>query len=134
MDRNKVEIQLLEKDPERLLLDYQGMIWAIVRKQHAKGLVKYYDQDDLFQEINKKLLERMHRIQKQFNNSSQLRTYFSRIIKNICLENIRKINHVMEPQADPYGKNELSVEPIDVFLIQQEYERFSRVITENKAR
>ena len=108
MDRNKVEIKLLKKNPEKLLLEYQGMVWAIVRNQMMKGLIAYDEQDDLFQEIMKKLLERISRIQSQFNNSSQLRTYFSTIIRNICYENTRKVSMILEPQAEPYGELELA--------------------------
>jgi RNA polymerase sigma factor (sigma-70 family) len=129
MDRNQVEIELLRKDPEKLLLEYQSMIWAIVRKQFLKGLVKHNDQDDLYQEINKKLLERLPRIQEQYRTSSKLRTYFSKIIQNICLEDLRKLNVVMEPKADPYGNTEVVDIPVDYFLIQQEFERFRRIIT-----
>lgn len=128
MDRNKVEIELLKKNPEKLLLEYQNMIWAIVRNQFLKGLVKHSDQDDLFQEINKKLLERMPRIQAQYRTTSKLRTYFSKIIRNICLEDLRKLNLLMEPQPDPYGLVDLAEEPVDHFLIQQEFDRFKRII------
>lgn len=128
MDRNKVEIKLLQKTPEKLLLRYQEMIRTIVRIQSSKGLIKHGDIDDFVQEINKKLLERMKRIQNQYNHSSQLRTYFSKIILNICLEEMRKGSQVMEPQPEHYGKSEIADEPVDNFLFKQEYERFERVI------
>jgi len=128
MDRNKVEIKLLKKNPEKLLLEYQGMIWAIVRNQLQKGLIAYDEQDDLFQEIMKKLLERLPRIQAQFNSTSQLRTYFSTIVRNICYEHFRKGSMVMEPQPESYGDVEVATEPVDSFLFKEEYERFQRVI------
>ena len=128
MDRNKVEIKLLKKNPEKLLLEYQGMVWAIVRSQMLKGLIKYSEQDDMVQEILKKLLERMPRIQAQFNNTSQLKTYFSKIIMNICLEDFRKVNILMEPQPEPYNTTDIVTEPVDTFLFREEFERFRKVI------
>jgi len=91
-------------------------------------MVRYREQDDLVQEINKKLLERMSRIQAQYNNSSKLRTYFSVIIRNICLEEYRKIGMVSEAEPFPYLKAEASESPVDLFLFNQEYERLQRVI------
>lgn len=128
MDRNKVEIKLLKKNPEKLLLEYQGMVWAIVRNQMMKGMIAYDEQDDLFQEIMKKLLERLPRIQAQFNNTSQLRTYFSTIVRNICYEDFRKVSMVMEPQSELYGDDEVASEPVDSFLFREEYERLQKVI------
>lgn len=128
MDRNSFEIELLRKDPGKLLLEYQEMIRAIVRLQMSKGLLGFSDQDDLVQEVNQKLLERMPKIQSQFNGGSKLRTYFSVIIRNICLEVFRRPGIVCEPESNPYGTHEISVEPVDVFLIRQECEKLKRVL------
>lgn len=127
MDQNKVEIKLLKTDPEKLLLAYQGVIWTIVRTQVVKGMLRLSDQEDLVQEINKKLLERLPRIREQYKHSSKLKTYFSVIIRNICLEEFRKPAIVSEPEVAPYGANEQAVDPVDTLLISQEYERLRRV-------
>ncbi len=127
MDRNKVEIELLKKDPGKLLLNYQPVVWTIVRNYLSKGMVRYREQKDLVQEINKKLLERMPRIQAQYNYSSKLRTYFSVIIRNICLEENRRMNMVAEDPI-PYLTTDASVDPEDLFLYRQEYERLQRIL------
>ena len=129
MDRNKVEIKLLQKDPESLILDYQGLIRTIVRSLVASGRVRKADQQDLMQEVNKKLLERLARIRDQYNHSSKLRTYFSVIIRNICMEEIRKPGLVAEPDPDPYLAAEVYEHPKDLLAISQEYERLMRVLT-----
>ncbi len=127
MDRNKVEIHLLQNNPDKLLLKYQQTIRIIVRLQVKRGLIRRADQEDLIQEINRKLIERLPRIQKQYNGSCQLRTYLSVIIRNMCLEELRKNEAVYEPEPAPY-QSQLLEEDIDPFLIDQEYERFERVL------
>ena len=128
MDRNQVEIKLLKSEPRKLLLKYQPIIWTIVRNYFSKGMVRFREQEDLVQEINKKLLERMPRIQAQYNYSSKLRTYFSVIIRNICLEEYRKISMVSEPDPEPYIISDASESPVDLFLFNQEYERLQRIL------
>ncbi|MEA1878182.1 MAG: sigma-70 family RNA polymerase sigma factor [Bacteroidota bacterium] len=128
MDRNLIEIELLKSDPRKLLLKYQQIIWTIVRSYFSKGMVQFREQEDLVQEINKKLLERMPRIQAQYNYSSKLRTYFSVIIRNICLEEYRKISMVSESDPLIYYKTEASESPVDLFLFNQEYERLQRIL------
>ncbi len=128
MDQNQIEIDLLKQDPQKLLLHYQSIIWTIVRGFYSKGMVRYREQEDLVQEINRKLLERMPRICAQYNNSSKLRTYFSVIIRNMCLEEYRKINMVSDTDPLPYLKTEASETPVDLFLYKQEYERLQRVM------
>ncbi|MCK5822311.1 MAG: sigma-70 family RNA polymerase sigma factor [Bacteroidales bacterium] len=128
MDRNQIEIKLLKSNPRKLLLKYQSIIWMIVRDYFSKGMVRFREQEDLVQEINKKLLERMPRIQAQYNYTSKLRTYFSVIIRNICLEEYRKIGMVSEADPIPYLKTEAAESPVDLFLFNQEYERLQRII------
>lgn len=128
MDRNQIEIELLKSDPRKLLLKYQQIIWTIVRGYFSKGMVQFREQEDLVQEINKKLLERMPRIQAQYNYTSKLRTYFSVIIRNICLEEYRKISMVSESDSLIYMKTEASESPVDLFLFNQEYERLQRIL------
>lgn len=129
MDRNLVEIELLKKDPGKLVEKYQQLIWTIVRNYLKKGMVRYWEQEDLVQEVNKKLLERIHRIQAQYNYTSKLRTYFSVIVRNICLEEYRRIDTLSEPESPPYIISEASEKPVDLLLFKQEFERLQRVLT-----
>ncbi|MBT7094235.1 MAG: sigma-70 family RNA polymerase sigma factor [Bacteroidetes bacterium] len=128
MDRNQVEIRLLKNSPGKLLVKYQRMIRIIVRVYIQRGMISQRDQQDMIQEINRKLIERLPKIQKQYNGSSQLRTYFSVIVRNMCLEELRKPFMLSEPDQPPYESNQLSEEPVDLFLVRQEYERLQRVL------
>lgn len=128
MDRNEVEIRLLKEDPDQLILEYQGMIWTIVRSMSASGRLPRIEHADLVQEINRKLLERLPRIRDQFSQVSRLRTYFSVIIRNICLEEFRRSQAISEPAPVPYEPAELFVEPNDLLLVAQEFERLRRVL------
>jgi len=118
----------LNSDPGKLLTLYQDLIRIIVRKYTHLGYVSNRESDDLIQEVNRKLLERLPKIQSQYNGSSRLRTYFSVVVRNICLEEIRKISKLEEPQPPEYYKLDSAVEPDDLFLIKQEYERFNKVL------
>lgn len=128
MDRNKVEITLLKTDPGKLLVLYQPVVWAIVRNYFSQGSLHHREQEDWVQEINKKLLERMPRIREQYNHSSKLRTYVSVIIRNICLEESRRCHLLAEPEAPPYRIPEQAVEPADLFLFKQEYQKLQRIL------
>lgn len=128
MDQNQVEIELLKKDPGKLVAKYQQVIWTIVRNYLNKGMVRYREQEDLVQEVNKKLLERIPRIQAQYNNTSKLRTYLSVIIRNMCLEEYRRIDLISEPESPLYKVAEASEKPVDSLLYKQEYERLQRIL------
>ncbi len=128
MGQNDNEIWLLQNDPGELLTLYQGLIKIIVRKYRWLGYVPSREIEDLIQEINRKLLERLPKIQKQYNGNSLLRTYFSVIIRNICLEEIRRSPKLEEPQAPNYHKLDQAEVPVDGFLIKEEYQRFEKVL------
>ena len=70
----------------------------------------------------------MPRIQKQYNERSKLRTYFSVIVRNLCREELRKPFMVSEPDPEPYEVNNISEDPVDIFLIRQEYETLQRIL------
>jgi len=128
MEQNDREIWLLNNDPAELLGIYQDLIKIIVRKYHRMGYVAGRYTEDLIQEVNRKLFERIQKIQKQYNGKSKLRTYFSVIIRNICLEEMRKQSKIEEPQSPDYHILDQVELPIDNFLIRQEYERYQKVL------
>lgn len=128
MDNNEKEIKLLSDDPGQLLTLYQDLISIIVHRYRRLGYVPLRDTQDLIQEINRRLLERLPRIQQQYNGKSRLRTYFSVIVRNICLEEIRKKPILEEPREPNYNKHENFELPVDSFLIKQEYERLEKAI------
>jgi hypothetical protein len=73
-------------DPQRLVVEYQGMIRAITCKYIETGMFGPEHLSDVIQAINAELLARIPRIQALFNGSTLVRTYVSAVIRNICLK------------------------------------------------
>jgi len=128
MDQNLRDIHLLKSDPDQLLIRYQYIVRIVVRQQIVLGRLPIRNEADLIQDINRKLVERIPRMQKQFSGKSLLRTYFSAIIRNVCKEELRRENMVEEPEYEPYRVEGMSSEPADSFLLIQEFERLMRII------
>jgi RNA polymerase sigma factor (sigma-70 family) len=127
MTINDTDIRLLRENPEKLLIRYQPLIRLIVKNLSYQGYLPRREISDLTQDVNRKLVERLPRIRTQYNGKSRFRTYFSVVIRNLCLEEFRKVRLVAEPQAEPYEnmQQEVSAEPM---LIRQEYERLHRAV------
>jgi hypothetical protein len=77
---------LLQTDPKGLVLAYQGMVNTIVRKFIGSGMFSGESHADVVQSINAELLERIYKIQVNYNGSTLVRTYVSAVIRNICLK------------------------------------------------
>lgn len=70
---------------------YQPLIAAVVNSFVRKGFFTYADKMDVVQTVNTQLLEKkIGRIREHFNGSVYLRTYFSKVVYNICLEMTRR--------------------------------------------
>jgi len=128
MTENDHEIWLLKNQPGELIASYQRLVSVIVHRYRKQGFISSRETGDLIQDINKILLERVERIQDQYNERSSLRTYFSVIVKNICREKFRRLNVLEEPQSPDYHKLEKSEPPVEALLVHQEYERFEKVL------
>lgn len=128
MGQNEKEIWLLLNDPDKLIGLYQDLITAIVNKYTRLGFVADRESPDLVQDVNQKLLERIGRIQKQFNGKSLLRTYFSVIVRNICREEFRRNPKVEEPKPPEYHRLDKADANVDAIIIRQEYNRLDRVL------
>ncbi len=90
-ERNKEEILLLEQRPDQLIARYQSIIETVVAGFIRRGFFDRTEKMDVVQTINTHLLEKkMARIQEHFNGSVYLRTYFSKVVYNTCLEITRK--------------------------------------------
>lgn len=127
MDRNESDIRLLREDPGKILIRYQPIIRVIVKNLAFHGYLPKRDINDLIQEVNRKLIERLPRIRDQYNGKSQFRTYFSVVIRNLCLEEFRKARLVAEPLAEIYEHTDFE-SSTDQLTIRQEYERLHRAI------
>lgn len=82
---NSADIALLRTDPHELLVRYQSTIRIIVNTYVRSGMFHSSEFDDIVQHLNRELLEKLSRIQKQYNGMSLFRTYFSNIVRNACL-------------------------------------------------
>jgi DNA-directed RNA polymerase specialized sigma24 family protein len=88
--RNSTDRELLRSDPRGLLLRHQETIGIIVRTYVRTGMFHASEIDDIIQQINKEILEKLPRIQAQFNGTTLVRTYLSSIIRHSCLNLNRK--------------------------------------------
>jgi len=81
------EVEWLHQKPEKLLLHYQFIIRHVVAACIARGYFQQHDREDIVQQVNLVLLEKkLARMREQFNNTVLLRTYFTKIVWNTCLE------------------------------------------------
>lgn len=110
-----------------MLVRYQPVIRMIVKSLAFQGYIPKRDINDAIQDVNRKLVERLPRISEQYNNKSQFRTYFSVVIRNMCLEEFRKVKLVEEPFAEIYEQS-VAETSSDQLVIRQEYERLQRAI------
>jgi RNA polymerase sigma factor (sigma-70 family) len=83
--RNATDISLLRTDPHGLLLRHQETIRIIVKIYIESGMFHSTELDDLVQQVNVHLLEKMPVIQANFDGSCLFRTYLSQAIRNACL-------------------------------------------------
>jgi len=127
MGRNDIDIRLLREDPEKILIRYQPIIRMIVKNLAFRGYLPKREINDLIQDVNRKLIERLPRIRDHYNYKSQFRTYFSVVIRNLCLEEFRKVRFVAEPQPEIYEQTAAEA-ATDQLIIRQEYERLHRAL------
>jgi RNA polymerase sigma factor (sigma-70 family) len=83
--RNATDISLLRTDPKGLLLRHQETIRIIVKIYIESGMFSPNDFEDLVQQVNVRLWEKMPVIQANFDGSCLFRTYLSQVIRNACL-------------------------------------------------
>jgi len=127
MKKNDTDIRLLREDPEKLLIRYQPVIRMIVKNLAYQGYLPKREINDLIQEVNRKLIERFPRIRAHYNGKSQFRTFFSVVIRNLCLEEFRKVRLVAEPVSEFYEQTTAQASS-DQLVIRQEYERLHRAL------
>ncbi|MCD6332577.1 MAG: sigma-70 family RNA polymerase sigma factor [Bacteroidales bacterium] len=129
MDQNELDILELHKNPGKLLIRYQPYIRMIIISYLNRGCGHRSDLEDMIQEVNRKLLERMPRIRDRFNGKSCFKTYFSVVIRNVFLEEVRKVHMVAEPPPTENYLNGLQDRPPGELVIRQEIERLQRAIS-----
>jgi len=128
MTPNELDIHLLNNDPGRLIVRYQPLVKVIVRQFISRGYGQRKDFNDLVQEINRRLLERIPRIRQLYNQKSMFKTYFSVVIRNLYLEEVRRMRLVAEPDAEAYYITSHD-HTLNGILVKQEHERLRRAIS-----
>lgn len=113
------DFHLLHSDPKGLVMAYQRMIESIVWKFVKSGMFAHESIADVVQTVNMELLERIDRIQANFNGSTLVRTYVSAVVRNICLR-LHRQRFYSKP-ADPEVKENMlnSIGALDRYSIEQ---------------
>ena len=128
MTQNEIDIDLLHRDPHTLLVAYQETIKIIVKKYIEGGMFRASEFEDIVQEINAGLLPKIPSMQAHYNGISLFRTYFSVIVRNMCLRMYRtrkrEIEIVEEKEDDARGQNVIE----NMYLIEDLRRRFKEVL------
>jgi len=90
-NRNTEDLRLLKEHPDQLMASYQPIIETVVAGFIRRGFFDRTEKMDVVQNVNTLLLEKkLSKIKEHFNGSVYLRTYFSKVVYNTCLELTRK--------------------------------------------
>ena len=110
---------LLQTNPKGLVIAYQGMVETIVRKYVGSGMFSSESYPDVIQTVNAELLDRIYRIQANYNGSTLVRTYVSAVIRNICLK-LHKTGMYVNSLDPPLSEKLLTpVDMVDRYSIGQ---------------
>jgi len=129
MTNNNLEITLLKSDPKALIVKYQCIIEIIISKFINSGSIILSDKEEFIQIINERLLLSSEKIKNQYKGISLLKTYFSTIIRNICLEEINKRNRYSFTDIESIQQvNTSNNFENEEFYINDEFDRFSKIL------
>ena len=120
-------VALLYSDPQQFVLSWQNTITIIVRKFCKSGMFQPDELDDVCQFINHRLLDSViGRMQDQYDGSTRIITYFSRIVQNLCYEYRRKNR---QPQKVELREDHLTNDPDhSSLLIENEIRRLNNIL------
>jgi len=129
MTENEKDKMMLQADPAGLIMKYQETVKIIVRKYIASGLFKSVDFEDVVQEINASLLSKSSAMQAQYNGIASFRTYFSVIVRNICLKEHERLKRRADVDIETIGDFPDFDRVEDRVFIEQEIHRFRSIIS-----
>ncbi len=129
MTENDKDIELLRSNPQALIIKYQEIVKIIVKKSIAAGVFKASEFDDVVQDVNTALLTKIPAMQSQYNGMSLFKTYFSVIVRNICLkEHARNKREISVDQRGITGSmDHPHVE--EKFIFEHERQRFKTILS-----
>jgi len=129
MTENEKDIELLHKNPNDLILKYQETVRIIVKKFIQAGIISRADFEDTVQEVLSGVLAKIPAMQKQYNGMSLFRTYFSVIVRNICMREFAKTKRTIVVEKMEF-LDTAEVASIDKkIFIEEEIRRFKSVLT-----
>lgn len=126
-DNTVFDITTLRQHPDEFIIGCQPLIQLCVGYYVRKKMFAERDTEDLVQSVNEKLIVQLPAITAQYNGSSDLQTYMSVVIHNICLKlnRDRYVAHEALPIDDLPSRS--TDDPSSGIQIRQEVERL-RVI------
>lgn len=128
--QNDQDIRLLHDNPAQFLVNYQEVIFIIVRAFIKSRTLRESEYDDVVQFINERLWTRLERIRETYNGKSLLRTYMSVVIRNLVIERQKEHQvHMVEEPLEYYETQ--SSNPADQLVkmvIRQELERLDKIM------
>jgi RNA polymerase sigma factor (sigma-70 family) len=127
-DANEKDLLLLKEEPHLLILSYQTLIDIIIKQYMSNGSFNYHEYYDIKQQVNEILINRIPKIQAQFQGKSLLKTYFTVIIRNICKELIRKHKDLQLTTKDFYCIENATDDIINPILIKEEVNKLKVAI------
>lgn len=81
---------LLQKDPPKLVEELQFLIISVVNKFVKSKAFTFENKEDIIQAINEQLLtDKIYKIQKHYNSTTKLTTYFTSTVINLCYDIIK---------------------------------------------
>ena len=128
MTENDRDVELLRTDPRTLILKYQETIKIIVKKFIRDGFFKAPEFDDVVQDVNLALLGKIPSMQAQYNGISLFRTYFSVIVRNICLKYRQNIDRIIVAEEDENVSIETPVSIGEDFVLKDEARRLRTIL------
>lgn len=79
-----------ETNPTAFVLAFEQTIAIVAKKYSARNNITPYSSEDIQQHIRLKLLEQLPSIAATFQGKASIKTYMTAVIRNMCLEFIRK--------------------------------------------
>jgi DNA-binding protein YbaB len=128
-DQNQKYVELLNSEPQQLIIFLQELIDIIVHQFIRAGKFRFEDKNDIKQQVNEELIKKIPRIQSQFQGRSSLKTYLSVIVTNIC-NDIRncnnKITHVSISESIT---QDFDAKFFEDLLIKEEIKKLKNTLT-----
>lgn len=124
-------MDMLQNDPATLLTHYQPIVNVVVSKLIRRGFFSVDEKMDVVQQVNTVLLEKkLAQIQRNYNGTVLLSTYFSKVVYNHCLEIVRGTTKQAVLHSDQLLSNtkdeNLSIE--DRLIIDDEKTRLEAIL------